>query len=303
MFLKNRYIIIIYCCITLGTSQCVSEADINIPVEGVVLTIVSHPEPGSPIRATIGTSSPIDSSTTLPVDFSPTITILEDDVSFDVMRLFVSDLNDKPFWSGAEQASVSTEYSITINAPGYPVVTAHTTIPKPSEPIIKANMNSIPPVISGELAIKQIPLTISVKDIAQTDSLFIIYTQFSKYNTAGGDIRQTGVNYLSVGPSNAHLITLPDNSLLIEKKYWQTAADGLLKFTVVVEYMAKDEVPATLDVEWRTVSKEYYRYYLSLSRQGNTNLPFSDPDVLYNNVEGGYGTFSGFSRVLKVVPL
>jgi hypothetical protein len=62
-------------------------------------------------------------------------------------------------------------------------------------------------------------------------------------------------------------------------------------------------MPSKLLIEWRTLSEEFYRYHLSLSRQGNLALPFNDPDAVYNNVSGGFGNFSGYSVVYYEVSL
>ena len=55
-------------------------------------------------------------------------------------------------------------------------------------------------------------------------------------------------------------------------------------------------------MEWRTLSEEFYKYHLSVDRQGN-NLPLSDPDAVYNNVSGGYGNFSGYSVRVDTIEL
>jgi hypothetical protein len=41
---------------------------------------------------------------------------------------------------------------------------------------------------------------------------------------------------------------------------------------------------------------------LSLSRQGG-NLPLTDPDAVFNNVEGGLGNFSGYSIAIDTIAI
>ena len=49
-------------------------------------------------------------------------------------------------------------------------------------------------------------------------------------------------------------------------------------------------------VELRTITQEYYKYHSSLARQLIVRQdPFAEPVTIYNNIEGGYGNFSGFS--------
>lgn len=57
-------------------------------------------------------------------------------------------------------------------------------------------------------------------------------------------------------------------------------------------------------VELRSTSKAYYLYHSTLSRQRKSaNTPFSEPVVIYNNIEQGLGNFSGYSTFIgKVTP-
>ena len=304
MFLKNQYASFVLFCIILLTTQCISETEIDLPVESNSLVFVSHPEPGFPIRGSLGISSSVISNNyLLPTDLLPVFSVLEGNRSFDVLRQFPGSTGDQPFWEGAANARKDSTYTITIETPGYPIVTAQTTIPKPSVPKITVDMNNFVPVISGDKVIKRIPLTISLGNISQTDSFFVFNVQFVKFNNVDSDYRQSDAHFLALGSTLAYLHPMPDNSLLIEKNFWNTTADTTLKIDIVVDYMLAYENPYKLIIDWRTVSKEYYFYYLSLSRQGNVSLPFSDPDILYNNIKGGYGTFSGFSRTYREIML
>ncbi len=57
-------------------------------------------------------------------------------------------------------------------------------------------------------------------------------------------------------------------------------------------------------VELRSTSEAYYLYHSTLSRQRKSaNTPFSEPVVIYNNIEQGVGNFSGYSTFIgKVTP-
>lgn len=57
-------------------------------------------------------------------------------------------------------------------------------------------------------------------------------------------------------------------------------------------------------VELRSVSEEYYLFHSTVSRQqNNSDQPFSDPVVLYNNIRNGQGVFAGYSQAEKIVSL
>ena len=58
----------------------------------------------------------------------------------------------------------------------------------------------------------------------------------------------------------------------------------------------KDQRLGKLHSQLRTVSKEYYLYYTSLSRQITTQgPPENEPVLVYNNVENGLGLFGGYA--------
>jgi hypothetical protein len=60
-------------------------------------------------------------------------------------------------------------------------------------------------------------------------------------------------------------------------------------------YRRNDQLLGDFIIELRSVSREYYLYHTSLARQYQSNLdPFSDPIILYNNIENGFGIFAGF---------
>lgn len=70
-----------------------------------------------------------------------------------------------------------------------------------------------------------------------------------------------------------------------------------LKFRFV-DYVidALFEELGNVQVEVRTVSPEYYLYFVSLSRQLQTSQdPFAEPIQVFSNVEGGLGNFSSYN--------
>ncbi|HJW28791.1 MAG TPA: DUF4249 family protein, partial [Saprospiraceae bacterium] len=53
-------------------------------------------------------------------------------------------------------------------------------------------------------------------------------------------------------------------------------------------------------VELRTITEAYYKYQSSLARQVIVRQdPFAEPVFIYNNIDGGYGNFSGFSSSIS----
>jgi hypothetical protein len=75
----------------------------------------------------------------------------------------------------------------------------------------------------------------------------------------------------------------------------QLAAGLPLQFNFV-DWVIQDHDLKRVYVELRTITEEYYKYHSSLARQIIVrDDPFAEPVTIFNNIEGGYGNFSGFS--------
>jgi hypothetical protein len=56
------------------------------------------------------------------------------------------------------------------------------------------------------------------------------------------------------------------------------------------------ELFGQLFVELRTISEDYYRFYSSVGRQqDNPGPPYSEPVIVFTNVEDGRGIFAGYN--------
>ncbi|HNG90394.1 MAG TPA: DUF4249 family protein, partial [Saprospiraceae bacterium] len=104
---------------------------------------------------------------------------------------------------------------------------------------------------------------------------------------------ETATFFLTDGPTLSLLHNISEPVVLVNEKYW-TEDRRTLRINAFMPYMPDSEKPTRIFVEWRTLSEEFYRYHLSVARQGS-NLPLNDPDAVFNNVKGGYGNFSAYS--------
>lgn len=81
-------------------------------------------------------------------------------------------------------------------------------------------------------------------------------------------------------------------------------SEGGFRFQVSVEIVPEFEALGQIYAELRTVSEEYYLYYTTFSRQQNqSDGPFNDPIVIFNNVENGHGYFAGYNFIQDSVSL
>lgn len=65
-------------------------------------------------------------------------------------------------------------------------------------------------------------------------------------------------------------------------------------------FLPNEEKIGDMVLELRTVSKDYYLYHKTVSKQQQVSSdPFAEPIIIYNNIEGGYGTFSAYATDIK----
>ena len=139
-----------------------------------------------------------------------------------------------------------------------------------------------------------IPLVLKLKDLPAEKRYFAFYLKHDIEVSDGSVYEGLSTNYTADGRTLSLLHDIAEPAVLINEKFWSDNRDSLVLNAVIPYSPGDNEKPSRLYVEWRTLSEEFYKYHLSVDRQGN-NLPLSDPDAVYNNVAGGYGNFSGYS--------
>lgn len=86
-----------------------------------------------------------------------------------------------------------------------------------------------------------------------------------------------------------------DGGLLFDDKNFE-GQTYVHVFDISIPLNYEYEKPGALFLELRTTSKEYFFYFSSLSKQlSNSNGPFSEPVILYDNIENGLGIFAGYA--------
>ncbi|MBK8490970.1 MAG: DUF4249 domain-containing protein [Saprospirales bacterium] len=80
------------------------------------------------------------------------------------------------------------------------------------------------------------------------------------------------------------------------------ANHGKLSFHGTFQYRRSDQLLGDFLIELRATSPEYYLYHSSLARQYQASQdPFSEPVILYSNIDNGQGIFAAFlSRFYRV---
>lgn len=257
------------------------------------LTIISHVSPGTWEGDNIyvySSKSPLDSAQFYsPYNLRVEIMEIESETSIvlDSTRQGNKVYFDIP--TGFLKAGYS--YAIEASAPGFEPVYATTTIPEPS--------------LITDLKIKDIDIQPSQKDefkdiVRYTVEFNIEHQLYNRYyhlvfyNRYG-----TSTTLFHIDPE------LSDDQPFVRHYAYGVLLDkedlpaGPLEFNFV-DWVVENGELKTVYVELRSISEEYYKYHSSLARQVIVRQdPFAEPVTIFNNIDGGYGNFSGFSPTIS----
>ncbi|MBR9921944.1 MAG: DUF4249 domain-containing protein [Bacteroidetes bacterium] len=195
-------------------------------------------------------------------------------------------------------------YTIEVSAPGYDTVRAINAIPESAD----LDSNSLfltQEIVPQDLTFNKVnfQVDLSIDDIPNVDNYYHLsfYQEGFDYkiDTMGDTIRQSFFSLpLAVEELGGDVPLVPyidRRGVLMSDENMDGEAPVVLSLEGSFLYRSNDQLLGEFIVELRTVSREYYLYHTSLARQYQSNLdPFSDPVIIFNNIENGCGIFAGF---------
>jgi hypothetical protein len=231
--------------------------------------------------------SPSDSSSfVIPSNLDVEVTELETDYSIRLEQ--VTEGNESFFGFPEGFLKEGFSYTISAYAPGFEGVHATTVIPKPSTIANLAISNlKIEPSTKNEFKnIVRYTLTFDINHFESNQYYHLVfYNQYEGYDNA-----------FLVDPElsdDQPFLHHYDFGILIDRDDLEPGKPLTFHF---VDWVVGEHDLKQVFVELRTITQEYYRYHSTLARQLIVRQdPFAEPVTIYNNIEGGYGNFSGFS--------
>ncbi len=256
------------------------------------LTIIAHLSPAAagwerPRVYAFVSQSPSDSSSfEIPQNLEVEVTELETDHSIQLVQTTAQGETYFGFPNSFLKEGFS--YTISAYAPGFESVRATTNIPTPST-ISNLNISGITINPSEKNEFKDIvrySLDFEINHFGANQYYHLVF-----YNQYAGLPSAYIVNpeLTDDQPFLAHY----DFGVLIDK---EDLVPGMPLTFNFVDWVLEDNELRRVFVELRSITKEYYKYHSTLARQLIVRQdPFAEPVTIYNNIEGGYGNFSGFS--------
>lgn len=283
--------------------QCAREVTIDIPEAETKAVVICHFSPGQPFRVNIGISQPIYDNEDPEVPENVDVKIAKEGIFLDKLYQATDDFGNT-YWESRDLAESDRPYSITVRVNDLPLATAESAIPVFS-PIHAVQIDPARVTqtnLSDGRRLMTIPLVLRLRDLPADKRYFAFYFKHDIVTSDGTTFEGLPTNYTADGRTLSLLHDIAEPAVLINEKFWSDGRDSLALNAVIPYNPANSEKPGRLYIEWRTLSEQFYQYHLSVDRQGN-NLPLSDPDAVYNNIDGGYGNFSGYSVEIQVLDI
>ncbi|MEZ4918413.1 MAG: DUF4249 family protein [Saprospiraceae bacterium] len=305
----RRSIIWILVLSSLAGNRCAREVFIDIPEEDPRIVAISHFTDGQPFRVEVSLSRPLYATGEEEVPEVVDVTVSTSGQFLDKLRKRTGD-DERIYWESRDTIQKNIQYSLVVRIPGMPIAESTSIVPlhaglKPIQ-VFQTNVQTVE-LDDGSMALR-VPLVLEVGDMPEENRFFAFNLRHETevFEVFNGQIipdytYESNSFFLADGRTLSLLHNIPEPVVLINEKFWSEDRTSLL-LDALIPFDPATERPLRIFLEWRTLSEEFYRYHLSLARQGS-NLPLSDPDAVYNNIVNGYGNFSGYSVSMDTIQL
>jgi len=280
---------------------CVREIALDLPDAPTRIVALSHFTVGEPIQVEVSLSQKLTEAGDPVLPFNADVSIAVGGQFLDKLFRVVDD-GGRIYWQSRDLVQVGTEYSLAVRIGGLETIEAGSSAPK-SVPLAAVQVDTGQMVLTNlpdGKRVLRVPLQIQLSKLPDANRFFAfaLRHEIETFEIVNGEpvpdeYYEVQSKFLADGRTLALVYDTPEQVVLVNENYWSDNQNTLY-LDAIVPFDPAYERPRRILVEWRTLSEEFYRYHLSLARQGN-NVPLNDPDALYNNIIGGYGNFSGYS--------
>ena len=295
--------------LALAHWRCAREIFIELPDAPPQIVAVSHFTDGQPFRVEVSISQGLFDAGDPTIPEVADVTISKGGQFLDKLRRAYSE-DGKLYWESRDTAFTGIDYALAVRIAGYPLAEAGSSVPAHAglRPVVLNPADiRIEPLADGRSALRA-PLVLEVANMPESDRFFAFnlrheteVIQIINGQPIVDYSYESGSFFLADGRTLSLLHNIPEPVVLINEQFWSNNRRTIF-LDALIPFDPETERPRRIFVEWRTLSEEFYRYHLSLARQGD-NLPLSDPDAVFNNIRGGLGNFSGYAVSVDTVEL
>ncbi len=306
------YSILYVAAIVLFLSNCESPLELELPKAGERLVFASafSNKDFIGVQVSVGRSV-FDTSQNLNLKGGVPVQIFADGDYVEDLELVFDEELDIPVYTSSFIPAPGITYAVQADIPGQGVVKGTSSIPEPT-PIDVLTLENVE-ILENEDRSRRLYLFSSgvvFPDIAGEENFYHlkIFQDVHTFRLEGLDtiITETRRIQVQFDPDfniNDEIASFEGGILLTDNKFdglkllheygWTLSIDGRIQSLGMMFF------------ELRTVSREYFKYYSSFSRQfaSNQSDPFLEPVILYDNIENGLGFFAGYSTVTDSIAM
>lgn len=310
MFGKITYLLAIYAVLALA---CVRPLDVGFDVVTPKLAVVCNFTDNQALEVVVSSTRSILSSDEVHFVTDARVDVFEDGTFIEELAFIpASEASSPPrFRSQILIPKTGALYMIQVHAPGFESVTAFSSIP-PSVSIDTNTVQFSMIIEEDDMLHNRADFEVSIRmsdPPGQTNYYHLNFYQEAydyRINVYGDTIREQFFSLpLQIEPLNWNIpmVQYFDNRGVLLKDDSFSGQSVTLLFKGSFRYRKHDQVLGNFIIELRSVSREYYLYHSALVRQQQAGSGlFSEPVILFNNIENGLGVFAGFSSQFFFVP-
>jgi hypothetical protein len=291
--------------------SCTQEIVLTLPEQEPKLVLLSYPTTGQRLTARLSVSANVEEPNNTIIPSNAKVTVYKDGVFEDSLR--ITNRNDSTYWESKMFVEQDVEYSIRATADGFDPIEAQCKVPNPSEIehlyVLWEDTTVIK--VSDDQHVLRLPIQIVPKINSDIPPFFAfgleadVTTYLLDSNGTKTSIEEQTASFnpkfIADGRTFAMMLSIPEPVIMVHENFWDTPT-ATLQLDILIPYNAITDLPTSLTLEWRSLSKEFYKYHLSLSSQNN-NSPFAEPNAIYTNVNGGIGVFAGYTKYYRTIKL
>lgn len=304
----NRIIFLLTFGVFFATS-CEEPVDLDIAIQEPQIVVTSNFAPGEPFKVTVTKSRNVLSSEA------------DEFVNNAVVRIFSSQgkeldkltLNNfhTPFYESKRITPESGKaYRLQVEVPEKPMIVAEDIVPLPVA-LTAIEMDTIEIFGAAAEQIYKVSIDVHFTDPIGAQDYYHLSLFNHMEDSEEGNTPMDGFDGSSTGRTGAQILTplmplesdknnppvifhFEDGGVLFTDEDFDGQKTTLTFYSLL--NFNNEAHQGKVVGELRTVSKDYYLYHTSLSRQiANKDRPFVEPINVYSNIENGLGIFSGYA--------
>ncbi len=292
------------CFLLFAGATCERPAILDIEPPAPELVLISTFSPNTPFSVSVSTTrSALTNSTTDYVQ-NAEVSIWQGNSLLERLPLIPGSGSIAPYYRGWEyKPEANTIYTIKVVAPGFNPVVAQSSIPsRVAIQRIDATFTGMSPSNTPQELIFNYNVLVTFDDPPTSVNYYHLrfHQETLEYLlTESGDTSITGrslqhLNFAAAINNNTITAYLDDGVLFEDELF--NGRRVSFTFPVQVRINTGRELPGNLYAELRTASESYYRFYSSVGRnQDHPGPPYTEPVIVYSNVDQGRGIFAGFN--------